>query len=120
MNDAKWESLRKVMQFQRDNFDILKNASFIGGNPEEGNVYGFVSWSEEGEGIVALRNPSQEEAPLTLTLNKLMGAPETLENARIESVYCKAAIDSAETYSYNEKLNLTLDAYETIILKFTK
>ena len=49
-----------------------------------------------------------------------MGAPESLENVSIHSVYSKVPIDSAETYSYNEKLNLTLDAYETIILKFTK
>ena len=119
MNDEKWNSLKKVIEFQKENFDILKNASFIGGDPAENNVYGFVSWSDS-EGIIALRNPDGERAPLTLTFNKLMGAPEGLENCRIESVYSEIALDSAETYSYNDKLSFELEPLEFVILKLTK
>ena len=54
MNENKWKSLAKVMDFQKDNFEILKNGMFIGGVPEDNNIYGYFSWSES-EGIVALR-----------------------------------------------------------------
>ena len=119
MTPAKWQSLKKVIAFQKENFETLKNASFIGGDPADNNVYGFVSWNEN-EGIIALRNPDGEKAPLTLTLNKLMGAPESLENGRIETVFSKTALASEETYSYNDKLNLELEPLESVIFKIIK
>ncbi len=119
MNDNKWETLKKIMQFQEDNFEILKNMSFIGGDPSENNVYGFIGWSHS-EGIIALRNPDEESAPLTLTLNKLMGTPESLEGCRVENIYSKIALDSDETYSYNDKLSFELEPLEAVILKITK
>ncbi len=119
MNDKKWEALKRVTEFQRENFEILKNVSFIGGDPEDNNVYGYVGWNGE-EGIIALRNPDGEKAPITLTLNKLMGAPESLEGAKVESVYSELELDCEESYSYNDKLSLELDSMEYIILRITK
>ncbi|MBR4241977.1 MAG: alpha-galactosidase, partial [Eubacterium sp.] len=92
MNDEKWDALSTVMKFQKENFHILKNASFIGGNPEENNIYGFVSFTEEGEGIVALRNPTDEKTPLTLTFNKLMGISEKFQNNRCYPIYLSSEL----------------------------
>ena len=30
---------------------------FIGGNPEENNVYGYFSWNENGDGINCTEKP---------------------------------------------------------------
>ncbi|UKI23211.1 MAG: hypothetical protein L6V88_01115 [Anaerotruncus sp.] len=43
------------------------------------NVYCYASWTEDGEGVIALRNPTHETAPLTLTLNKAYGLPRKLK-----------------------------------------
>ena len=120
MSEGKWAALKKAMQFQKENFEIMKNGMFIGGMPEENNVYGFIGWSEEGEGIIALRNPTENNAPLTLTFNSLMGAPETLEGVRRHNVYCKSLPEDETRYNYNDKLKLTLHPFEIIILKFEK
>lgn len=120
MNEEKWEALSKAMHYQKDNFHILKNASFIGGNPEENNIYGYVSWTDEGEGIIALRNPTKEKTNLTLNINKLMGAPESLKDVRMEYLYSKSYITTDALYSYKSKVDLTLAPFEIIILKFTK
>ena len=120
MNDAKWSSLAEVMRFQKENFHILKNASFIGGNPEENNVYGYVSFTEDGEGIAALRNPTDEKTPLTLTFNKLMGVSENFQNVKCTPIYLNSEVDTGGYFSYNEKLDLTLQPFGLIILKFTK
>ena len=120
MSEGKWYSLAEAMNFQKENFDILKKASFIGGDPEESNIYGYVSFTEEGEGIVALRNPSDEITPLTLTFNKLMGVSENFQNTKCEPIYLTSALDTGGFFSYNEKLDITLGAFETIILKFSK
>ena len=120
MNDEKWNALSTVMKFQKENFHILKNASFIGGNPADNNIYGFVSFTEEGEGIVALRNPTDEKTPLTLTFNKLMGVSEKFQNNRCEPVYLTSPLDTGGYFSYNEKLDITLHPFELMVLKFTK
>ncbi len=118
MSDTKWGILSDVIKFQRENFEILKYASFIGGNPEGNNVYGYISWNEGG-GIIALRNPDGERSPLTLTLNKLMGTPESLSGARLEKIFCNDTLKESEGYSYGDKVSLELEPFETVILKFT-
>ncbi len=118
MNKSKWASLAKVINWQRENYGILQNAMMLGGNPEENNVYGYFSWNNDGQGIIALRNPTDEKAPLTLTLNKLMGCPENLSNVNCTSVYNKSSTDSFGTYSYNDKIDLTLEPFEIKVLSF--
>ena len=120
MNNAKWASLASAMSFLKNNYHILKNATFIGGNPEENNIYGYVSFTEEGEGIVALRNPTDENTPLTLTFNKLMGVSENFQNTRCQAIYLTSQLDTGGFFSYNEKLDITLHPFELMILKFTK
>ena len=118
MNEGKWQALANCINWQKANYHILKNAMFIGGNPTENNVYCYASWTENGEGIIALRNPTNEAAPLTLTLNKLMGCPETLHNVRHYNVLNKAAAESSDVYNYNDKINLTLAPFEIKIIQF--
>ena len=120
LSHKKREALSKAIAFQRENYDILKNASFIGGDPAEGNIYGYVSFTEEGEGIVALRNPTNEDTPLTLTFNKLMGvSEENFKNMTVERIYCLSDIGGERFISYNDKLDITLHPYDIMILKFT-
>ncbi|MDD6602788.1 MAG: hypothetical protein PUE73_00385 [Eubacteriales bacterium] len=120
MNDSKWDSLAQSMQFQKDNYHILKNATYIGGDPVDNNIYGYISWADNGEGIIALRNPSREKTPLTLTLNKLMNTPEDMKDERCIGIYNKSTPDTDTLYSYGDKIDMTLRPFEVVILKFTK
>jgi hypothetical protein len=120
LNKTKQRVLSKVLQWQKSNYDILQNAMFIGGNPVDNNVYGYFSWNKNGDGIIALRNPTNEEAPLTLTLNKLMGCPEDLKNVNRFNVYNEGASENFDSYSYGDKIDLTLKPFEIKVLQFGK
>ena len=120
MNDKKWSILSDVINWQKNNFHILKNAVLLGGNPTENNIYCYTSWDENGEGVIALRNPTNETTSLTLTLNKLMGCPETLNGVRKFNIYNKAEADNKETSKYNDKIDVTLDPFEVKIVQFGK
>ena len=117
MSESKWDSLARAMNFQKENYHILKNAGFIGGDPEDNNIYGYISWADEG--IIALRNPTNEKTSLTLNLNKLMGVPEALNRVKRYNIYCSLPEDGT-VYSYADKIDLTLDAYEIMIFKLAK
>jgi len=120
MNDEKWRILARVLKWQRANHHILKNAMLLGGDPAQNNIYCYASWTEDGEGVIALRNPTHEATPLTLTLNKLMGCPEGLKNARRFNILSRGAVESSDLYNYNDKINLTLAPFEVRIFQFGK
>ena len=119
MNEGKWLALAKAINWQRNNYHILQHATFIGGNPLENNIYGYVSWTKDGEGVIALRNPTDESADLTLTLNKLMGVPESLKDVHRHNIYNKSMPEVLDTYSYNDKIDLTLKPFEVMIFEFS-
>lgn len=120
MNKSKWRSLAKVLQWQKANYDILENAMFIGGKPDENNIYGYFSWNDKGDGIVALRNPTDEKAPITLTLNKFMGCPTDLEDVNRYNVYNESNKENYDRFSYGDKIDLTLRPFEVKIFQFGK
>ncbi|MGN1202102.1 MAG: hypothetical protein ACI4RF_02315, partial [Eubacterium sp.] len=120
MNKSKWRTLSNVLQWQKSNYDVLSKVSFIGGRPDDNNVYGYVGWTEKGDGIIALRNPTNEKAPLTLTLNKLMGCPEDLKDVKRYNVYNESGIESFDSYSYGDKIDMTLKPFEVKIFQFGK
>ncbi len=120
MNKSKWRILSTVLQWQKSNYDILERVTFIGGKPDDNNVYGYFGWTEEGDGIIALRNPTDEKAPLTLTLNKLMGCPEDLKDVNRYNVYNENAKESFDSYSYGDKIEMTLKPFEVKIFQFGK
>lgn len=118
MNKSKWRILANVLSWQKSNYDILQNAMFIGGDPTENNVYGYFSWDHKGNGIIALRNPTAEKAPLTLTLNKLMGCPEDLKDVKRYNVYNETGKESFDSFSYGDKIDLTLRPFEIKVFQF--
>ncbi len=118
LEDKKWESLAKAAKWQRANYHILKNAIFIGGNPAEGNIYLYSAWDKDSNGIIALRNPSAESTSLTLTLNKLMGCPETMGAVHRFNILNNNGTDSDDVYRYNDRINLTLAPSEIRIYQF--
>ena len=120
MNDEKWRILARVLNWQRANHPILKHAMMLGGDPADNNVYCYAAWTQDGEGIIGLRNPTHEAAPLTLTLNKLMGCPESLKDVRRFNVLNKNGAESSDLYNYNDKINLTLAPFEVKIFQFGK
>lgn len=120
MNEEKWKSLAKVLEWSKENYHIIKNSHFLGGDPAKNNVYMYSAWTENGEGIVALRNPSDSPAEITVTLNKLMGVPETLTDVKRYNVYDESSIDSEKLYSYNQKMEISLLPFEFKLYQFGK
>ena len=118
MNGAKWRTLARMLRWQKANHHILKNAMLLGGDPAENNIYAYAAWTKEGEGIIALRNPTDEKTDLTLTLNKLMGCPESLRAVKCYNVYNTTGTDSLDLFSYGDKMQITLAPFEMKIFQF--
>lgn len=117
-NDSKWRINSDALRFVRNDYDILKTSQFIGGSPCAGEVYGYSAWTKN-EGIVSLRNPSNQQKKFELTLDKSIGVYETTNNLNKILIYPYTNESDISTYSYGDKLTFDLAPCEVLIMKFS-
>ncbi|MDI6449893.1 enterotoxin [Anaerobaca lacustris] len=58
MTPAMWDALAEAAAWSRRNADVLVDVHWIGGDPGNGEPYGYASWSPR-KGILVLRNPGE-------------------------------------------------------------
>jgi len=74
--DAKtWDALSEAAIWSRANADVLVDTHWIGGDPAQGEVYGWASWSKR-KGILALRNPADRPGRIAIDVGKAYELPE--------------------------------------------
>lgn len=120
MNEKKWQTLAKVTNWAKENHNVIRNATFLGGQPETNNIYGFTGFDEDGNGIVALRNPSDKKYSLTIALNRLMGTPENMKDMHRYNIFNLSSPDTDDLFSYGDKFDLSLLPSEVKIYQFSK
>lgn len=59
LSQANWDTLAEAARWSRAHADTLKDTHWIGGDPDQLQVYGWAAWSPH-QGIITLRNPSRE------------------------------------------------------------
>jgi hypothetical protein len=69
LTTANWDTLAAGARWSRAHSETLKDTHWIGGDPDELQVYGWAAWHPE-EGIVTLRNPSSSSQHYSLNLAK--------------------------------------------------
>jgi hypothetical protein len=59
LSTANWDTLAEAARWSRAHANTLKDTHWIGGDPDQLQVYGWAAWSLH-QGILTLRNPSKE------------------------------------------------------------
>ena len=65
MQPKAWDALAECVRWSRENADVLVDAHWIGGDPGEGQAYGYAGWSPR-KGILVLRNPADVRSTLAV------------------------------------------------------
>jgi len=65
MTPRTWDALAEAANWARRNADVLADTHWVGGDPAQGQVYGWASWSKQ-KAILVLRNPNDGPAKITL------------------------------------------------------
>jgi hypothetical protein len=79
MSDDDWRIYIGLLRWAKNNSDILRNTEVIRSHVENGEPYLYAHWLEN-RGILAVRNPSNENSEYHIDLKKT-GAPATLTDA---------------------------------------
>ena len=75
MKPRAWDVLAECAKWSRENADVLVDVHWIGGDPGEGQPYGYASWSPR-KGILVLRNPGDAPAKMKLDLATAFELPQ--------------------------------------------
>ncbi len=74
MTPSDWDALAETAKWSRDNSDVLVDTHWVGGDPAEGQIYGWASWSPR-KGILSFRNPSDKPGAITIDIGKTFELP---------------------------------------------
>ena len=74
LSSADWDVLAKGARWSLDNAETLKDVHWIGGDPQQLQVYGWASWSPR-KAIIVLRNPSNKPQAFSLDIQTALELP---------------------------------------------
>lgn len=74
MDSRAWDALAEAAKWSRENSDVLVDTHWVGGDPAEGQIYGWASWSR-GKGILSFRNPSDKAGKITVDIGRAFELP---------------------------------------------
>jgi len=80
LNATQWDTLAAAAKWARAKAPVLVDTHWVGGDPGKLEVYGWAAWTPQ-QGILTLRNPSDQPQTLTLDVASAfelpVGAPTT-------------------------------------------
>jgi hypothetical protein len=118
--DAKtWDALAEAATWSRDNADVLVDTHWIGGDPAQGELYGWASWSKH-KGILALRNPKDGPGKITVDIGKAFELPEgAARQYSLKSPWKDEASTPTLTLSAGEEHTFELKPFEVFVFDAT-
>ncbi|MGV2290488.1 enterotoxin [Trinickia sp. YCB016] len=75
LEERDWDVLAESAKWARANADVLRDSHWIGGAPDELEVYGWAAWSPS-KSIVTLRNPADHVQRFDLDLRGQLELPD--------------------------------------------
>jgi hypothetical protein len=110
-----WDVLAEAAKWSRDNSDVLVDTHWIGGDPAEGEVYGWASWSAR-KGILSLRNPSDKPGKITVDVGKAFELPNgAAQKYSLKSPWKQDLGNEAIVLSANEEHTFELKPFEVLV-----
>jgi hypothetical protein len=67
LSSTNWDTLAEAARWSRSHADTLKDVHWIGGDPDQLQIYGWAAWSRR-EGVITLRNPSNSPQEFSVDL----------------------------------------------------
>ncbi len=114
-NGQLWADLAECIKWQKRNADVLPDAHWVGGNPWDGskaNIYGWGAWNGK-KASLTLRNGSNDEQSITLTLREALDIPASVTGSVILK---KSFLDQAALTGLTEDEAIDIDQSLTLTL----
>jgi len=119
MTPQAWDTLAEAATWARANADVLADTHWVGGDPGEGEVYGWASWSRR-KGILVLRNPDDAPAQIELDIGAAFELPDgAAQTYSLKSPWQKDAANAAIVVQAGTKHRFELRPFQVVLLDAT-
>ncbi len=112
MTAPMWDALARAASWSRRNADVLADVHWIGGDPGNGEAYGYASWSPR-MGILVLRNPAEKAASLSIDAKDAFELPPSAPASyKLQDISKK---DEGITLKAGQPHTFALDPFEALV-----
>jgi len=113
LTDEEWRIIASAYEWAYDQYPILINTEMIGGNPKNGEAYGFVHF-DRFRGIIVARNPIITPQTLEIKLLPSYGLDKNVSSLILRKIYPHNFV-SPSLLSSGDSIKINLKGYETAI-----
>ena len=119
LTSENWDDLAEAANWSRAHADALVDTHWIGGDPEQLEVYGWAAWSPK-QATLVLRNPSDKPQSISIDLARAFelpsGAPRTYE---LKSPWKSDTSKPAVTLTSGQAHTFSLQPFEVLVFDAT-
>ena len=118
MTEKWWDITADAIKWARSVEDSLIDTHWVGGDPEQLQVYGYASWSPE-KGSLTLRNPSDSAQVFEGCVAEWLNIPASgKKKMKAKTVYSSHGKTDKLPASSEEKVSFSLEPFEVKVLEF--
>jgi hypothetical protein len=115
MRPEHWDALAEAAKWSRANADVLIDTHWIGGDPAEGEIYGWASWTQR-KGILSLRNPSDKPGRIAIDIGKAFELPQNAaQKYSLKSPWKEDTDKATIVLSARDDYTFDLDPFEVLV-----
>jgi len=115
MSPKNWDALAEAAKWSHENADVLVDTRWVGGDPAEGEVYGWAAWSER-KGVLSLRNPSDKPGSIAIDIGKAFELPDSAaEIYSLKSPWKEDAGSETIVLKAGEVYTFKLEPFEVLV-----
>ncbi|EHO42426.1 hypothetical protein Calab_2819 [Caldithrix abyssi DSM 13497] len=115
LSKEEWGFLAATMKWAHRNHKTLSNTVFLGGDPYQRKIYGYLHKGED-RSILILRNPFVQPQTISFEFARLFGKKEK-RAFMVETLYPQRSI-KGEPLRPGQPLSFNLQGYEVLVLQF--
>lgn len=113
LNKGEWTALSKSLKWAENRFPVLVNTDMVGGDPGQGEAYGYVH-CKDNKSIIAVRNPVIQQQSIHVKLDSKYGINPAANSLVLERVYPTRWI-SPGLYAAGATVDIPLAGYESAV-----
>jgi len=119
MRPQDWDALAEAAKWSRDNANVLVDTHWVGGDPAEGEVYGWAAWSKR-KGTLSLSNPHDKQGKTTIDIGEVFELPTgAAQKYYLKSPWTEDTGRAVIVLSAGKKYTFELEPFEVLVFDAT-
>ncbi len=115
LNTANWNCLADAAKWAKENESVMADIHWIGGDPLQGEIYGFAAWSMD-KAVLSLRNPSTVEKTFEVNVAPVFDLPGHVDDNYIfYDVRELKKSGKKEVAAKGQRFKITLQPFEVLV-----